>query len=671
MSTIGSRPIDELEQEYQAQRKKMREREVARDAKTERNIESVVKKKDSQLESAVRNVKDTYESKLKDEGRLSRAERDRLQKEIYDRSGRKAAAIAENANVERDRAMEHAEQSERHYDRAVAETEAYSERRASEIAEAAAKDREELVDSYRRQLAEARATPQEERSATNAYREKIRREADEAVRRLQSEVTLERDQSRKSSEILHKQMSEREKKSDDLLASRLREKNAVVGNDLERRAVAERISRTNEIAPLREQLNASANLKREGQAAKNQARADSYKEHEDEWYATARNQQVTHDLEKKKLKAEMADIERVYGEKHANYVRDKDAASADTVHRAYQDAHEEKQRLVKAYEESLDQAEKQIDADRDYFEKRSENKSDVANDTLQKALAKQAAAYQKTMANQRQTLESQMGDLERVLQAKSTTDQPGEISPAAEEHLRAQVSAHYEKKFGAETQRNADAREHLTNSYEEKLAAERNTARSGAEALNRQNSTEQTLLRHQYVAHIMDVEDSKRRAIDAADYSSTRQSDAMVRNHERAMNDFRRHYDGVVADRETESSSRIQEVMAKADFERQNARREFANQMQDTTRTYEKRLAEQKDHYEAALGEMKAKLDTANKEHDRQLRQALADQARSYDHRIAETEAQIRDRERNQARLHEEELDKVKKSNALLLSKKG
>ena len=126
-----------------------------------------------------------------------------------------------------------------------------------------------------------------------------------------------------------------------------------------------------------------------------------------------------------------------------------------------------------------------------------------------------------------------------------------------------------------------------------------------------------------------------------------------------------------MATRDMDNATRLQEIRTQAEFEKRGMRREYQAQTADLIRGYEKKLADQKVESTEQLRDLKAKLDSQGREQDRRLKQVLADQARSYEHRLAESEAQARDRERMYARNHEEELDKVKKANALLLSKKG
>ena len=71
-----------------------------------------MRKKDSELENTVHNVKDEFSSSMKNQAKADRVERDRLKQNVYDRNGRRADASTEAANIDRDRAIEAAAAAE-------------------------------------------------------------------------------------------------------------------------------------------------------------------------------------------------------------------------------------------------------------------------------------------------------------------------------------------------------------------------------------------------------------------------------------------------------------------------------------------------------------------------------------------------------------------------------
>jgi hypothetical protein len=675
MSTIGSdysahrRSLDELEKEYELQQKKAKERERTRESKLERNVADVVKKKDQQLDSAVRDVKDRYQSAMKDQSKTDLMEREKLKRDLYDRSGRQSAAIADAATTDRDRAIEAANSAEKHYEKTISNAEEYYEKRSEEHAEETAKKIDALAESYRKQVEDAHTD--DDGSHTNEYKEKIRKESDEAVARAREDLMLERRMTKGLVDQYETVMKDRAKKSDDLMKTRLREKDIRVQSQLQKTADAERVSRSTELQPLRDQLLETADMKRQMQADKNRARAETIQEFESEWNSKYANQSLSHELEKQKLRSDTEGAERHYSDRLNSFIREKNSLMANTIARQNADHRDQIITTSKEYDRSLDHVKLQAARDKEGSENLLARERALAEERQAKALDRQSATYQTTIQRQRQAQQGQIQNLERVLNNKNTTADAGEISAAAEASVRNAVSNHYEKTFKAEAERNAKGREHLRNSYETKLGDTRDALQSNAAGINRQAALEQHILKDTFNQHIADVEENKRQMLNLANDSNTKMSEDMLRNHERSSTDLKRHYETLMAERDLNNSVRLQEVKNEAEFSQRTMRREHQASTAEMVRNYEKKLTEQKVSADEALRDMKGKLDSQARDSDRRLKQALADQARSYDHRIAETEAQTKDRERLLARNHEDELDKVRKANALLLSKKG
>jgi hypothetical protein len=675
MSTIGSdysahrRSIDELEQEYELQQKKAKERERTRESKLERNVAEVAKKKDEQLESAVKDVKDRYQSAMQDQSKTDLMERERLKRDLYDRSGRQSAAIADAATTDRDRAIESANSAEKHYEKNISNAEEYYEKRSEAQAEANAKKIAELAESYHKQVEDANSA--DDGSHTNEQKEQIRKEADAAVARAREDLMIERRMAKNLVDQYETVMKDRSKKADAHLNTRLREKDMRVQAQLQKTADAERLSRSTEMQPLRDQILETADMKRQMQAEKNRARSDTIQEFESEWNSKLTNQSLSHDLEKQKLRSDTEDAERHYSDRLNSFIREKNARMTNTIARQNADHREQTTTTANAYDRSLAHVKLQAAHEKEANENLLTRERANSQERQGKALERQASTYQTTLERQRQAQQGQIKNLERVLNNKNTTADAGEISAAAEASVRNAVSNHYEKTFQAEAARNARGREHMRSSYETKLGDTRNALQSNAANTNRQAAIEQHILKDTFTQHISDVEENKRQMLNLANASNTKMSEDMLRNHERSSTDLKRHYETLMAERDLNNSVRIQEITNQAEFERRTMRREHQASTAELMRTYEKKLTEQKVSADEALRDMKGKLDSQARDGDRRLKQALADQARSYDHRIAETEAQTKDRERLLARNHEDELDKVRKANALLLSKKG
>lgn len=676
MSTIGSeysshrRSVDELEQEYELQRKKAAEREKTRDAKLEKNLEATVRRKDEETETAVRNVKDRYESTLSDQSKSERTEREKIKKNLYDRTGRNARAVTDDAKQERDRALEAAAAAEASYRRSASKSESYYENRSKEQADEKERDMEALAESYRKQIAEAR-TGEDGSEKNEEYRVKLKNETQDAIRQAREEVVAERRQSRIMAEQNEKVLKDRSKKADHLLNTRLQEKDITVKSQLSANAEADRTSRELELQPLREQIMETTEMKKKSQSQWNNARAEAIKELESDWNMKYANQSLSHDLETQKMRQDSSKVERNFGAKLGTIIKERDAEVSKIISDQNVDHREQLSSSAKEYDRSLTHVKLQADRDKQLSADLLNRERTQAAERQSRNLEKQSAAYQTTIENQRKSQQAQIGNLERVLNNKNTSDNPGDISAAAEQSVRGAVTRQYDKVFQAEADRDERAREHLHNSYKAKLSDTIQDKQSVAADLNRRNLSEQAIMRDTFVQHVADVEDNKRQMINLANASNQKMADTTLRGSERSQNELRRHYEDLMASRDMENASRLQDVKTESEFEKRSLRRDFQSQTSDMIRAYEKKISDQKVASEDQLRDMKAKQDSEMREKDRFLKQTMADLARNTDHRIAEIEAQSKDREKILARNQADELDKVRKTNALLLSKKG
>lgn len=548
----------------------------------------------------------------------------------------------------------------------------YYENRASEVAVQNDREKETIVDNYRKQIAEERESrARNDGDDTNEYKEKLRKDSDAAIKQAREEVQTERRQARKISDEYESVLKSRDKKSGHLLNSRLHQKDLTNQTKLTENAERDRESRLLEVQPLREVMQEASEMKRDATKAKNLAREETIRDQESEWRDQYRNQTSAHKAEKTKLRSEVDEVERTYGARMGAYMKEKDAKMAQIIARQNEEHRTQFSNAASEYDRSLEQVKLGSKHDQNLSEQRMTEERERSQSNQSEAMQKQASTYQRTLENQRTAQQSQIDNLERVLINKTTTDDPGEISSAAEESVRHAVTKQYQQTFQAEADRNAKSRDQMLRNFDQKLDESREDRQANSLNLNRKNLTEQALMRDTFVHHVSDVEENKRQMLDHANNANQKMSDTSLRTQERSSHDLRRHYEGIIADRDMEATTRMQDFRNQAEFEKRGMRREFTAQNSDLMREHEKKLTAQRIGSEEQLRDLKAKLDIQTRDSDRQLKQTLSDQARSYEHRIAETDAQMKERERMVARNHEDELDKVKKANALLLSKKG
>jgi hypothetical protein len=108
-----------------------------------------------------------------------------------------------------------------------------------------------------------------------------------------------------------------------------------------------------------------------------------------------------------------------------------------------------------------------------------------------------------------------------------------------------------------------------------------------------------------------------------------------------------------------------------ARFEQKMAQRGFADKQNELIRDYERKLADMKVENNSVMDEVKQEADRNVRENSRMAKMAFDDQARAYEQKIAALEYQQKERERYLAENYQEDLEKLRRSNALLISKKS
>ena len=137
------------------------------------------------------------------------------------------------------------------------------------------------------------------------------------------------------------------------------------------------------------------------------------------------------------------------------------------------------------------------------------------------------------------------------------------------------------------------------------------------------------------------------------------------------MDQQRRHYEDVIQDLKNDANARIASMRQDYEFNSKMAQKAFSARQNELIREYEKKLADQKSESDVQIADLKSALAVSQREADRRTRQALEEQSKGYEQRIAQNEFQTKERERVISQNYQDELEKVKRSNALLIQKKS
>jgi hypothetical protein len=145
----------------------------------------------------------------------------------------------------------------------------------------------------------------------------------------------------------------------------------------------------------------------------------------------------------------------------------------------------------------------------------------------------------------------------------------------------------------------------------------------------------------------------------------------MNRNYSRLLARKSQEHEDALSVTRDDAANRIAEIRQEADFNAKMAQRSFSLRQNELIREYEKKLADQKTDYESRLDDLKSQSQANTRDVERKLKNELEAQTRASDQRLAQVEATNKERERYLTQNFQDEIEKVKRSNALLIQKKS
>ena len=461
------------------------------------------------------------------------------------------------------------------------------------------------------------------------------------------------------------------RKNEKWLSQSLQSKDQQLKNELEENSQNNRSSRAAETSQLRDQVKETSRYKNEIKGEYAKARSQAIEDVESEFGDQTDQLTSTHKMEIAKLKSSQQETERYLARSYDESIRDQKQTLGTTIHTQNAEHSDEMRHAYREYDKAQLSLKDQNQKDKMLSEKRNEQLTERMSDERNQVLQKQSEIYQKTLTNQRQDQTAQIKNLERKLNDNNTTDDPGQISAAAEAAVRNQMEVKYGKTFSAEQRRNQRDRDHLTQSYDNALndARVKNTDQTGDLIRNQNLETQQ--MRNTFVSHVKDVEDSNKHLLGNTEERLQKSQDSLTRLNERSSQQMRRHYEDLLNARETDDKIARTTMAQERDFEKRNMQRDFSMKMGDLIRNHEKQLSEERTRFEDQIAELKIKASNAQTDNDKRINQTVSDLTREQEKRIAELESQNNQREKFLIQNHEDELEKVKRAHALMLSKKS
>jgi hypothetical protein len=664
--------ISDLEDEYADQKKRANERQETREARMESNRADTDLRREEQLDRTIANVKSNANETIAQEREIANAEIKRMKKEGYDRLGRSHGV---EADVLKDQlaSQEKAHRAEVKQLKSAYEdaTDGYSER-----AQEMHREQQEKIDQQLRDTHDRLTAAYEERSEAN--REELREmheKSDEKInsveREKQQELVTERRHTLKAIEDMeraHKHATQQTEKSN--------EKKWVGREQMHDHELTDAVHLTNEThvrenRQLRDKVTEILDHERRYGKDASQARSDAYRELEDEQRTQTRIMQDSYIRKIDKLHQQAKDADSYFAHLQDKTLKEKDTHFAKVISDQNRTEHLNRKDLQESFTKERDALELRRQREADASGQRLDQALAHSSADREKALYNQARAYQTTMANQKTSDGERIASLEREIQRRSTSSDSSDISPAAEEAVRNSVSQELYKAFDEEKNRNRRSEDHIQRNYRDRLEATVRHAEERETKLSRSGASETHRLLQDAQNQMEETEYQKQQALVSMRVEQDRQQESFSRTYGQSLEKQRHEYEQIIHTLREDASNRLDAQRQENEFASRMTHRTFAQRQNELIREYDRKLADQKLQYEAQLEGVKSEAAKTIRDSERQTKQALEDQSRSYDQRIAQLEMTNKEREKRISENYEDSLEKLKRSNALLIQKKS
>jgi hypothetical protein len=667
-----SRSIDELEKDYETQKKRLAKKSEVREKRMEENQRKEIAKRDRELESTTRRLKESYNESLGSLRQEHKAEKEALKTSTYNRLGKTNGLEAEGLKEQLENTYRALEAKHQSFQQKTADLErAYEDRMESQArnhASEVTKMREESKRDLSERL-EERTQQQKEltRREVEAQKDKYQKLSEKLIRDNE-DVTRE---ARKAVDDTHRRMETRLERASKSHYGRSEE--LALAQNLRSEEQAKNLSRSRreETAELRQQLATLQELSRSIPKKENEAIQRATSDYEQDWITKLKTQQLSHESELAKSKRQTQEVGDTLGLKNRELLESKDQFLAKTLARQNQESHLERKELEHSMKTDREQLVRRMELDRDLSEKRQSNLVRNLEEQKTQAMDQQARSFQSAALRNREVQMDRLGQLERALSEARSTEDPSMISPAAEASIRKSVTRDYEQKLQGESSRNARQADSIQKSYSERLrelVLEKDSERAKQAQLH---AFENQATRQEFSGQLREMQMNRDETLRNSSQNHDRELELQSKEHAKTLKALRNQYEDLFRQQSNEFRLKLASQRQELEFENRILRRKFSSELNETTRNFEKRLTDQKEAYESLLKDERQKSAVREKELERHQKAQLADQQRSFDQRLTQLESQQQERERVIARNQEEALERVKRSHALLMAKKS
>ncbi|MCM2321974.1 MAG: hypothetical protein NDJ90_01795 [Oligoflexia bacterium] len=664
--------LNDLEEELRTEARRSRERQSEQTRKLEEAHQQTLDKYRKETDETVNHIRRNANDTIEQDRRTSKAEIDRIKAQTYDKFGRFNGLEADALQSQLEE-LQRASAEQHQKDRGdLAASDEHHSQRMNELQEENNRELERNARATRDSVAGRQsAAYQTQAEEHTAFRAEAEKKLNEVIRGYQEELQKERKFMQRALEQERRNFNNRLETAQESNDERVKQLENIYSAKMQKGARTFAESTQGETRRLREQLDELNEARRSYHREKGEGAEEAVREHDADWRAKLRSASEDFNRQLEHTKHGAKQEESHLASLNKESLREKDAYFTDVIAKANQENHEQRKELEEGLVRDRKQMELQQKRERETTRKTAESRLDEANQQRDTALKEQAKAFQDTLERQRTSDEDKIRALQKSLNTRATSEDTTDISPAAEAAVRRSVTREYEKLMTAERDRNQAGTDSLKRSYTDRLNEAVRDKESTTTDLQRRFMSEKTTEQNRFVSHIQDTEFLKAEALRNKDSEANRQTENLNRNYASLLEKMRREYEEIFEAQKADSSHKLIATRQEAEFNAKLAQREYTARHNETIRDSNRKLADQKQEYELLLEELKSKNELQLRDAERRTKLAVEEEKRTADQKLAQAEQQHKERERYLTENFEEQLEKVKRSNALLIQKKG
>jgi hypothetical protein len=681
MSTIDSttaayqtfqKQYDDYQTETDDEKKKTDKQNNERTSAMEKKNAENLRRQADNSDRTVNNVKENANEALSQSRENDRRDLDQFKRESYDRFGRTSdAQTRENKKQVAD----------------LQNSLELREKQNNELLTGADKRHEqlsELMDRNTRQMSD-RALDQQ-RNNLNESHEQAMRGARDSYQQLKAEgdnkmAALDRDRQttisdnrREADRTLETQGSDYNRRLEQ--ARQAYERNTArqettMNNTKTDGTMKLRESHANETRQLRDQIRDLVSEEGTYMKEKGQGTVDATKEFDQKWRdrLNMANNSFTSEIED--MRANNKVQEHALDREMNEALRDKDRFYANSMRAQNADNHHALTDTQKMFEKNRQEILTSAKKDQENSQKSHDMQLTNQSEKYQETLTGQAKAFQETEKQHSEASNMDISRLQKALQTKQTSANPADMSPAAEATLRKELNEEYGKVQAADHESNQQRTDTLQRNYQDKFMDSEDQRKAFETKTQRQIASENHQSQNEFLNHITDTESAKELTLRNQQQQHDRETELLNHNYSRLLDHKGREQDEMLNVTRDDASNRINSIRQEAEFNSKMAQRSFSIRQNELIRDYEKKLADQKIDTDGRLEDAK-NLGQANvRDTERKLKAQLDEALKANEQRLAQQDAQFKERERYLSQNYEDQLEKVKRSNALLIQKKS